>query len=150
MPEQMDFTQDEQSHERPRRGRKRRAATAGGAGESPTPAGVGEDSATGAPSSPEPMAAPMASAPAVDAEAGDFGDVSHLTKKGLRVVPVVTGAVVDESGNFLFYIDGHEDARSGVQAQVNYLLGSGPAREEHLAPARARVRLLLEKLSRPR
>jgi hypothetical protein len=128
MPEQMDFTQGETS-DTPRPGRKRAAAPK---------------------TQPQEGSAAATPAPPANAEAGDFGDVSHLTKKGLRVVPVVTGAVLDESGNFLFYIDGHEDARSGVQAQVNYLLGSGPAREEHLAPARARVRLLLEKLSRPR
>ncbi len=89
-------------------------------------------------------------APTDSEAAGEFSDLGHLTKKGLRVVPVVTGAVVDEAGNFLFYVDGHEDARSGVQAQINHQLGSGPAREEYLAPARARATELSEKLSRPR
>ncbi len=89
-------------------------------------------------------------APEPEADSADFGDVAHLAKKGLRVVPVVTGAVVDASGSFLFYLDGHDDARSGVQSQINHLLDSGPAREEHLAPARARARHLLERLTRPR
>jgi hypothetical protein len=89
-------------------------------------------------------------APAESEAKGEFPDVEHLTKKGLRVVPVVTGAVVDEAGNFLFYVDGHEDARSGVQAQINHQLGSGPAREEYLAPARTRAKELSEKLSQPR
>ena len=83
-------------------------------------------------------------------EGAAFREIEHLTKKGLRVVPVVTGAVVDESGTFLFYVDGHEDARSGVQAQLNHLLACGPSREEHLAPARARARALLEALEKPR
>ena len=87
----------------------------------------------------------------VESEAvGEFSDVEHLTKKGLRVVQVVTGAAVDEAGNFLFYVDGHEDARSGVQAQINHQLGSGPAREEYLAPARARAKELAERLSKSR
>lgn len=77
-------------------------------------------------------------------------DDAHLRKKGYRVLPVVTGAVVDESGSFLFYVDGHDDAKAGVQAQVNHLLGSGPSREEHLAPARIRAGWLAERLSRPR
>ena len=85
-----------------------------------------------------------------DLDPGSFPDTEHLTRKGLRIVPVVTGAVVDAGGNFLFYVDGHEDARSAVQAQINHLLGSGPARGEHLARARARADYLSDKLARPR
>jgi hypothetical protein len=99
------------------------------------------------------VASEVAAAPAgtTDESASTaFEDVAYLEKKGYRVVPVVTGAVVDSGGNFLFYIDGHDDARAAVQAQINHLLESGPSREEHLAAARARARFLADKLSRPR
>lgn len=91
-------------------------------------------------------------APTADPDANPeaFTDVDHLRKKGLRVVPVVTGAVVDSAGSFLFYVDGHDDARSSVQAQLNQILGGGPSREEHLARARARASFLSRKLSEPR
>lgn len=137
MAKQIDFTGGP-TPEKPKRGRKAAPAAAEpAAGE-----GTGTPSGDRAPREQAPE--PGISDPAA------FDDVARLAKKGLRVVPVVTGAVVDAGGNFLFYVDGHEDARSGVQAQLNHLLGSGPAREEHLAPARARVRELFEKLAQPR
>ncbi|MFN2431290.1 MAG: hypothetical protein ABR599_00455 [Gemmatimonadota bacterium] len=87
---------------------------------------------------------------AAGAEGPESFDDPQLAKKGYRILPVVTGAVVDASGSFLFYLDGHDDGRSAVQAQVNHLLGSGPSREEHLARARARARFLAERLAEPR
>ena len=128
-------------------------------GTRPAPAATGNREAPKAaatPDAPESTgvtgAADADQAPAAGGEDGAaaFPGTEPLAKKGLRVVPVVTGAVVDRGGNFLFYVDGHEDARSAVQAQLNHLLGSGPVREEHLARARARVRHLLERLTRPR
>ncbi len=79
-----------------------------------------------------------------------FPGTETLVKKGLRVLPVVTGAVVDASGTFLFYLDGHDDGRAGVQAQLNHQLGSGPSREEHLASARSRAHYLVDRLAKPR
>jgi hypothetical protein len=135
MPKQMDWT-EEGGNPKPKGSRKRPARE-----EAPV-ADIEPQSSLPQSASPE--------APTSSSDATGFGDVAHLTKKGLRVVPVVTGAVVDQAGNFLFYVDGHEDARSGVQAQINYQLGAGPAREEYLAPARTRARELLEKLEKPR
>jgi hypothetical protein len=135
MPKQMDWT-EEGGNPKPKRGRKR----------------LPQDEPPITDREPQPSLPEASSAEAGTGDAGSpgFGDVAHLTKKGLRVVPVVTGAVVDQAGNFLFYVDGHEEARSGVQAQINYQLGSGPAREEYLAPARIRAGDLLEKLRKPR
>ncbi len=135
MPNQMDWT-EEGGESKPKRGRKKPEAPA-------------QDESAG--SGPAAYSTPSSQIAAAEgSEPGDFGDVAHLTKKGLRIVPVVTGAVVDQAGNFLFYVDGHEDARSGVQAQINHQLDSGPAREEYLGPARTRARELAKELSRPR
>lgn len=161
MPKQIDWTEGEDAGQakRPRKGpgrpRSARPKETGSAERSR--AGADEEAQASAAaaregvkrgSTGEGAGAAPATAPEIDPTA--FNDVGHLEKKGLRVVPVVTGAVVDPAGTFLFYVDGHEDARSGVQAQLNHLLACGPSREEHLAPARARAVFLAEKLTKPR
>ena len=137
MPKQMDWT-GEEGTAKPRRSRKVSGRAAGALPSELTPAEHSPQRAQ------EPAPGPQ------DIDPTAFAEAEHLRKKGLRVLPVVTGAVVDAAGNFLFYVDGHEDARSGVQAQLNHLLECGPSREEHLAPARARARYLAEKLAKPR
>jgi hypothetical protein len=158
MADQMDWTEDkaDEAGSRPRRGRKSASARPRGAmgsteGEAATPPATAETAATASPP-PREEGDDAAESPVGESDADPltFTDVEHLTRKGLRILPVVTGAVVDAAGNFLFYLDGHDDARSGVQAQLNHLLRSGPSRAEHLGPARARARYLANELARSR
>ena len=160
MSGQIDWTagDEPQKPKRRRGGARRRGGVPGGGGQAAGPAEEHVDSAVQAAGAgealpgagdvaPEPEETPPEGA-AADPLA--FPESAQLQKRGLRVLPVVTGAVVDGAGNFLFYVDGHDDARAGVQAQLNHLLGSGPSREEHLAPARARAEHLAKKLRKPR
>jgi hypothetical protein len=129
MPQQMDWTEGEEPDKRKRKARSRGKDASGSQALTVRDVAVQEETAE-------------------EADPLYFPDVQHLTRKGLRVLPVVTGAVVDAAGNFLFYLDGHDDERSAVQAQLNHLLGSGPSRGESVARARRRASYLLEALTR--